>query len=793
MARRLGASEVRVPSDPATLGFTTTAELPPLEGMIGQERAARATAFGMAMRGPGYNLFVSGPTATGKTTAMRRELARAARAEPTPADWCYVYDFADHWRPRALALPAGRARELRAAMARLVDECRQRVPRAFESEEFERQKAGILEDLAGKHRAEIARLDEAARAEGFAILRTPAGLALAPAPRGEPIGPEAFAALPADVRERFAERGRALDERLEATVRSLREHERGARERHDALTREVAGSVTGALVRELQERFAGIEPVVAWLATVGEDLLAHADEFRALAEGKPVPPFLPQPGGFLERYQVNVLVDRVAQAGAPVVFEPNPTHGNLLGRIEHRVHFGTLVSDFTLIKPGALHRANGGYLVLEAKDVLGGFLSWSALKRALKAKAIRMEEPLEELRMAPAATLVPEPIPLGVKVVLIGSPLLYALLHALDEDFRELFKVQVAFDDSLARTPESERLYARFVGDVCREEGLPPFSAGGVARVIEEGARLVAHQERLTARLGELLELIREAAFWAGQRGRTAVEADDVREAVAQRRYRANLVEERAARLVAEGTVLIATAGTAVGQVNGIAVMSVGDHTFGRPARITARTFSAKPGVVDVEREAKLGGPIHAKGVMILTGFLAGRYARRRPLALAAQIAFEQQYEEIEGDSASSAELYALLSSLADVPLAQGVAVTGSVNQRGEIQPVGAVNEKVEGFFDVCRARGLTGAEGVLVPAANVRHLMLREDVVEAVRAGLFRIYAVATVDEGLAVLTGLPAGEPGPDGSYPAESVNGRVERALAEMVERLRALGPS
>ena len=787
----MSASELRAVCDPAKLGFRTTADLPPLDGMIGQERAARATAFGMAMRRPGYNLYVSGPAATGKASTMRREIARAARDEPAPPDWCYVYDFADGWRPRALALPAGRARALRAEMARLIDECRQRVPRAFEGEEFERQKSRILDELAQTHQAEVGRLEAAVRAEGFALLRTPAGLALAPAPGGEPLAPDAFAALPADARERLTARGRALEERLEASARALRDHERAARERNETLVREVAASATRELIRELRERFAGIDSVQSWLGTVGEDLIAHAEEFRALAEGKPIPPFLPQPGAFLERYQVNVLVDRGDETGAPVVFEPNPTHGNLVGRIEHRVHFGTLVSDFTLIKPGALHRANGGYLVLEAKDVLAGFLAWNALKRALKAKAIRIEEPLEEFRFAPAATLAPEVIPLQVKVVLIGSPLVYQLLHAFDEDFRELFKVQVAFDDSLPRTPDTERLYARFVGDACRDEGLPPFSAGGVARLIEEAARLVEHQERLTARLGALLELVREAAFWA--KGRGTVEAEDVREAVVQRTYRANLLEERAARLVAEGTLLVATSGGAVGQVNGIAVAAVGDHAFGRPVRITARTFSAKPGVVDVEREAKLGGRVHSKGVMILSGFLAGRYARSRSLALAAQIAFEQQYEEVDGDSASSAELYALLSSLADVPLAQSLAVTGSVNQRGEIQPVGGVNEKVEGFFDVCRARGLTGAEGVLIPAANVRHLMLREDVVEAVRAGQFQVHAVSTVDEGIALLTGLPAGEPDADGRYPAGSVNGRVERTLADMAERLRAVAPS
>jgi len=487
---------------------------------------------------------------------------------------------------------------------------------------------------------------------------------------------------------------------------------------------------------------------------------------------------------------VNVLVDRSEVRGAPVVVEQNPTHGNLAGRIEHHAHFGALVTDFTLIKGGALHRANGGYLILEAADVLRSFQGWQALKKCLKTRTIRIEEPLEELRLVSTVSLAPEPIPLAVKVVLIGSPYIYYLLHALDEDFRELFKVKVDFDDSLPRTPEVEQLYARFVGGACREEGLRAFAPGGVAQLIEHGSRLVPHQARLTSQLGEFLDLVREAAFWAEQRGHELVTADDVRHAIGQKIYRANSVDERIGRLIAEGTLIVDTDGEAVGQVNGISVLALGDHACGRPSRITARTFTGKPGVLDIEREAKLGGPVHSKGVMILAGFLAGRYARERPLALAASIAFEQQYEEIEGDSASSAELYALLSSLAGIPLAQHLAVTGSVNQRGEIQAVGGVNEKIEGFFDVCKARGLTGRQGVIVPDANVRHLMLREDVVEAVRAGTFVVHAIATVDEGLALLSGRVAGVPGPDGRFPEGTFNAAVERALEANAARLKEL---
>jgi predicted ATP-dependent protease len=792
MARRLKPEELRALCDPSALPFRSTAELPPLDGMIGQERAVSATVFGIGMKQAGYNLFAVGPSATGKTTTLRRVLTQRAQDEPTPPDYCYVHNFADPYRPAALELPVGRGRELQEEMARLVEECRARLPRVFEGEEFERQKSQILEDLARRQQAEIDGLEEAARAEGFALLRTLRGLALAPAPRGEPLTPQAFAALSREEQEAIEARGTALEARRDATLRHLRQLERETRLAHEKLVSEVAAAAIRPLTRELRERFQGLAAVERYLEQVEEDLIAHAGDFRQIEEEKSPLPFLPPPGAFLDRYRVNVLVDRSSTRGAPVVVEQNPTHSRLLGRIEHRVHFGTLVTDFTLIKAGALHLANGGYLILEAKDVLRSFLGWEALKQALKGRAIRIEEPLEELRLISAVSLAPEPIPLSVKVVLIGSPLLYQLLYALDEDFRELFKVKVDFDDSLPRTAEVELLYARFIGGACGQEGLRPFSPDGVARLIEHGSRLVAHQGRLTSRLGELLDLIREAAFWAERHRHPLVTAEDVSHAIAQKIYRANLAEERVGRMLAEGALLIAADGEAVGQVNGISVLVSGDHAFGRPSRITARTFTGEPGVVDIEREAKLGGPVHSKGVMILTGFLAGRYARERPLALSASIAFEQHYEEIEGDSASSAELYALLSSLSGIPLSQGLAVTGSVNQRGEIQPVGGINEKVEGFFDVCRARGLTGRQGVLIPEANGRHLMLREDVIQAVREGRFHIHAISTVDEGIALLSGREAGERGPDGRFPEGTFNRAVEEALAANVERLKALRP-
>ena len=790
MGYRLKPGELRAFCDPAMLPFVSTSELPPLDGVIGQERAVGATAFGVGMRSRGYNLFVLGRARTGKTSTMKRILARTAEGEPPPSDYCYVHNFQDAYRPTALTLPPGRGRELREEMERLVDECKSRLQRAFESEEFERQKSQILEALNRGQEAEMERFEAAARAEKFAVMRRPGGWAVAPAPQGEPLTAAEYDALTEEVQHEFQTRGEALHQRLEAALRQMRHLERQARLDHEKLVRDVAATAVHELIQELREQFVGLAAVAQYLNAVEQDLVAHAEEFKSLAEGTPSQRFLPAPGAFLDRYRVNILVDRSGAKGAPIVLERNPTYGNLMGRVEHHVHFGAMVTDFTLIKAGALHRANGGYLLLEAVDVLRNPLAWDALKKALKSSTVRIEDPLEEWRLASAAGLAPEPIPLAVKVVLIGSPLVYYLLCTFDEDFRELFKVKVDFDDSLPRTAEFEMLYARFVAGACRDEGLPHFSSGAVAKLIEQCSRLVADQRRLSSRLGDVLDLIRESAFWARQRTHELIQADDVRHAIAQKVYRENLLEERTQRVIAEGVLLIATDGLAVGQVNGIAVLSLGDHAFGRPSRITARTFAGTPGVVDIEREAKLGGPIHSKGVLILSGFVAGRYALQQPLALSASITFEQQYEEVEGDSASSAELYALLSSLAGIPLDQGLAVTGSVNQLGEIQPVGGINEKIEGFFDVCGARGLSGRHGVLIPEANARHLMLREDVVEAVKEGRFFVHAVSTVDEGLALLSRREAGQRGPDGRFPEGSFNAAVDEALAANVRRLKEL---
>jgi len=787
-------------ADPAQLDFQSTAELEPAVEIIGQPRAVEAVGFGVSITSPGYNIFALGPSRTGRTTTIVRYLEREAGRRPVPDDWCYVNNFAEPHRPRALRLPPGRGVQLRKDMDNLVEELMSEIPRAFESEDYARQKEQISRELAEERQKAFSQLDRFAAERGFAIVRTPTGIGIVPLREGKPLTPEEFSALDKATREHLEDESQAVQEALNATLRVVRRLERAARERVQRLDREVGNFAIAPVFDELREAYVDFPAVVQYLSEVQKDVIENLDVFRqnqAPAAPAEVPPALTRmvaaaQAPSLDKYRVNVLVDHSQARGAPLIHEANPTFPNLVGRIEYQAQFGALVTNFTLIKPGALHRANGGYLVLDASDVLAKPYAWDALKRALKTACLRVEEMGQELRFAVTTSLEPEPIPLEVKVVLIGDPLVYYLLQAYDEDFRELFKVKADFAAVMDWTPENMALYARFIAGVCREEKLRPFEASAVARVIEESARMVEDKYKLSARLGDVVDLVREASYWAGQNGHERVQAEDVRQAIATRVYRSNQIEERVREMISRGIIHIDPAGEALGQVNGLSVISLGDYEFGRPSRITARISPGHAGVVDIQRQTRMGGPIHSKGVLILAGYLSGKYAVERPLTLSASIAFEQLYEGVEGDSASSAELYVLLSSLSGLPLRQGLAVTGSVDQYGNVQAVGGVNRKIEGFYDVCRVLGLDGRQGVLVPADNIQHLMLREDVIEAVRQGRFRIYPIRTVDEGIELLTGRPAGVRLPEGRYPEGSVNAAVEARLRQLAEAVREFGP-
>jgi predicted ATP-dependent protease len=790
-ALSLSPERLRWRCDPDQLGYETTDDVAPLGALVGQDRGLDAIAFALDQDVPGYNLYVAGPTGTGRTTAVRDRLRPAAAARPAPPDWCYLHNFRDPSRPLAVSLPPGRGPELARDLDGFIAGCRREIPKILESEAHQRRRAAVRQALQEQRERVFARLHDVAEGLGFAVEVVPTGIVPVPllAP-GKPLSPEAFELLPEARQAEIRLQGQQLQQPVDEALLTFRRLERDAQEQLQALDREAALFAVGHELDALRAKHAAQPRIGEYLDAVRADLVEHLDEFGG-EDARPGRPF-PVPGrGAGERYRVNVLVTHDPAAGGPVVFEPNPTYYHLVGRVDYRAAVGAMYTDLTLIKPGALHRASGGFLVLEARDVLRTPFAWDALKRALRDAEVRVENPGEQLSVFPSEALRPEPVPLAVKVVLIGDLTTYALLHALDDDFRRLFKVKAQFGAVMDRTPAAVGAYAAFVGDRVREHHLLPFDKGAIARVIEHGARLVEHQERLATCFDAVAELVVEADHWARRAGAGRVLAGHVEQATAAAERRANLLEEEARRAVREGTVAIETRGAAVGQVNGLSVIDLGDYAFAHPTRITARSGLGAEGVVDIEREAKLSGPAHSKGVLILGGYLLGAYAADRPLAVSARLAFEQVYSEVDGDSASSAELYALLSSLAGLPLAQGIAVTGSVNQRGEIQAVGGVTAKAEGFYAACQDQGLTGDQGVVIPAANARHLMLKPEVVEAVAQGRFHVWAVRTVDEGLELLTGVPAGERRADGSYPEGTVHGLVQQRLAAMAARLAEFG--
>lgn len=787
---RIPVENLRWTCDPSLFDFETTAELPDLDYAIGQKRALRSIEFGLGMEATGFNLYIAGETGTSRTSTTRSILKKRAKTEPKPNDWVYVNNFRDSDSAVSLALPAGRGSELAADMKELVDAIKTDIPKALESPEYEARRSEILEEYQKGNNELFQVLEKESGSHGFALQRTVSGLVIVPQKGGRNYTQEEYEALSEKKRQKLDETGKKLTEKLNEVLRRVRDNEKATKDALQQADRELGMSCLGHRLDPLREKYAGLDKVLSYLDTVQEDILNNLDDFKPQSAQPQIPGIkMPRQEPTFERYEVNVLVDNKETEGAPVVFESNPTYNNLFGRIEHVMQYGGVaVTDFTMIRSGALHRANGGYLVVDAREVLINPFVWDALKRCIRTGEIRIEDVLEQYRFMTMVTLKPEAVPLQTKIIMIGTPWIYYLLFYMDPDYRKFFKVKAEFDNRVDRTPEIMHDYALFVATHCRCENLLHFDRSGIARLLEYTSRMVEDQHKLSSQFMEISDFIREASFWAHKDGHTVVSGTDVLRAAEEKLYRVNRIEERMQELYEDGTLMVDTDNTVVGQINGLSVIGLGDHTFGRPARITARVYTGQAGMVNIEREVKLSGPIHDKGVMILTGYLGGTFARERPLSLSASICFEQSYDGIEGDSASSTELYALLSALSGVPIKQGIAVTGSVNQRGVIQPIGGVNFKIEGFFAVCKSQGLTGHQGVLIPKANERHLMLNDEVLEAVAAGRFHIWSVETIEQGIGILTGMKAGERGKHGTFPKNTIFHLVDKRLAEMVERLR-----
>jgi len=774
-------------TDLAALDFATTAELPEHTEAVGQQRALEAIRFGVGIAHHGYNLFVAGSTGLGKHTVVERELAARAAKGPVPDDWCYVNNFEAPHRPRALRLPTGKARALSQDMDQLVDDLLSAIPAAFQGDEYRTRAQEINDEFKERQDDAFLSLDEEAQKRDITILRTPTGYTLAPLKDGEVVGPEEFEALAEEEQDKIEKSVDELRARLRETIRQIPLWQKEMHQKVKALNREVTDVTVSQIMRGLTEKYADLDGVPAYLEAVRQDVIDNVDAFRQQGEAVEVAGRKVELAPDFNRYKVNVLVDHSDNGGAPVVHEDNPTYLNLIGRIEHIAQFGTLLTDFTLIKAGALHRASGGYLVLYARDVLMNAFAWEGLKRVLRSREVRLESLERMLSLASTTSLEPESIPVDVKVVLVGDRMLYYLLKAYDPEFALLFKVAADFSEDIDRSPENTRLMANLIGTVQRQEALRPLTREAVGRLIEHLARTAADGEKVSVHMGNLCDLMREADYWAGEDGDSkATHAAHVKKAIDQRIYRLDQIRERVHESILRDIQLVDTAGERVGQVNGLSVSQLGDYAFGRPSRITATARLGEGKFIDIEREVKLGGPIHSKGVMILSSYLGYRYASEAPLSVSASLVFEQSYGQIEGDSASVAELCALLSALGEIPLRQSLAVTGSVNQHGEVQAIGGVNEKIEGFFDICQGRGLSEGQGVIIPASNAAHLMLREDVVAAVREGRFAVYPVRHVEEAMSLLCGLEPGEPGTTGAFPPETFNGRVAARLQALTRK-------
>ncbi|MEM2211330.1 MAG: AAA family ATPase [Nitrososphaerales archaeon] len=786
--RELSPDDLKAECKLDLITCATTEELTPLDKIIGQERALRALKFGLEIESKGFNIYVAGFPGTGRVTAISDYLEEIAKTKPTPPDWVYVNNFKNPYEPKAIKLPPGKAREFQKDVRNFIEEAKRAIPKVFQSDEYVSKREQLIK-IAEAHKEKLlSELNEEAQRSSFALQVTPMGIIMIPILAGRLLTDQEYLSLPLELKREYDKRREKLEIKLNEVMRQISEFDKKTREELRKLANDTVQYALGFLINTLLQKYEGLPEVQSYLNDLRNDILENIDLFTGKAETQQLSTLtswmreLP-----FRRYEVNIIVDNSDLKGAPVIFEENPTYNNLFGRIEKEAQFGTFTTDFTLIKSGSLHKANGGFLVLPAEEILKNLFSYDGLKRALKNGNIVIEEVGERLGFISTKSLTPQPIPLNVKVILVGNPLLYHLLYIYDPDFRELFKVKAEFDIAIERNEENIKKYASFICTLCKKENLRHLDSSAIAKIIEYSSRLAEDKRKLSTRFGEVADIIREANFYASQDGSKYIKDIHIKRAIEEKVYRSNLIQQKIKEMIERGLILIDTEGAKIGQVNALSVISLGDFTFGRPSRVTASVGLGREGVIDIERESKLGGPIHTKGVLILGGYLTSKYARDKPISLSARLVFEQSYEGIEGDSASSTELYAILSALAELPIKQNLAVTGSVNQKGEVQAVGGINEKIEGFFEVCKAKGLKGDEGVIIPESNVQNLMLKDEIIEAVKLGKFHIYSISTIDEGIELLTGVRAGKRMENGEFEPNTVNYRVDKRLREMAETL------
>ena len=797
MVNKLPIEKLRNTCPPDLMQCESTKELSPLDEIIGQERAVRALKFGLGIKNHGFNMYVAGYPGTGRKTTVKSFVEAQAKTQPVPPDWCYVNNFGNQYEPKAIQLSAGKGKEFRDDMKNLIENVKNALPKAFESEDYAARREATIRGLEEKRKQLIEELNVKAQREGFVIQTTPIGLLLIPVLDGKPLSEEEMLALPQKTKDKLQEKRETLETEFRNTMRQLIDMERQIHDALKKLNKEVALYALGNLVERLREKYGDSAAVTEYLKDVENDVLDSLQQFIRRSQGGEQQEQLPFQMPWMredpyKKYEVNVVIDNSETKGAPVVMETNPNYPNLLGKTEKEAQFGALTTDFSMIRAGSIHKANGGYLIVPVEELLQNPFSYDGLKRDLRDGNMTIAEPEERYGFLSVKTLKPQPIPLTTKVILIGSPYLYQMMFELDPDFRELFKIKAEFDTVMDRTESKVMQYAAWVCALCEKEKLKHLDGTGIGKLVEFSSRIVEDQYKLSTQFAYVADVIREANFYATQDNSDFITGGHIKKAIEEKVYRSKLIQEKIQEMIKRGFFLIDTVQEKVGQVNGLSVMGMGDFAFGNPSRVTASIGVGREGVIDIEREAKMGGPIHTKGVLILSGYLNDKYIRDKPLSLSARLVFEQNYEGVEGDSASSTELYSILSALSGRPIKQNIAVTGSVNQKGEVQAIGGVNEKIEGFFEVCKLQGLTGQQGVMIPESNVQNLMLKEEVLEAVKAGKFNIYSVKTIDEGIEFLTRTKAGELQANGTFEEGTINYLVNKQLTEMADKLKDYPP-